>query len=183
MPRFCRFLCGPRVTVRPQVISGPASPGQHVWTGSRARSTSSPSHTMSWHGADAALLRRHVEHLHEHRPRVAPGVDEALRRLGLLQEREQPADVAQRRLPVAGSAPIAARRARGVPNRLPSTGIVAPLGPRNRRRILEQQRRAAARATRDRRAPSSRAADRPRRATRFSSPSASSCAMKSRRSR
>ena len=34
---------GPRVTVRPQVISGPASPGQQVCIGSRARSTSPPS--------------------------------------------------------------------------------------------------------------------------------------------
>ena len=28
MPRFCRALCGPRVTVSPHVINGPASPGQ-----------------------------------------------------------------------------------------------------------------------------------------------------------
>ncbi|MNY70784.1 hypothetical protein D3C86_2089890 [compost metagenome] len=44
-------MFGPRVTVRPQVISCATSPGQQCWIGSRARSTSSPSHTMSWHGA------------------------------------------------------------------------------------------------------------------------------------
>ncbi len=31
MPRFCRVLWGPRVTVNPQVINGPMSPGQQVW--------------------------------------------------------------------------------------------------------------------------------------------------------
>ena len=38
LPRLVR----PRVTVRPQVISGPASPGQQVWIGKRARSTAVP---------------------------------------------------------------------------------------------------------------------------------------------
>ena len=47
-----RVFSGPRVTVRPQVISGPASPGQQVWIGRRPRSTSAPSQTTSWHGAD-----------------------------------------------------------------------------------------------------------------------------------
>jgi len=51
MPRFCRAFSGPRVTTRPQVISGPASPGQQVWIGSRERSTSLPSQTISWQGA------------------------------------------------------------------------------------------------------------------------------------
>jgi hypothetical protein len=45
-------LSGPRVTVRPQVSSGPTSAGQHVCTGRRARSTSFPSQTTSWQGAD-----------------------------------------------------------------------------------------------------------------------------------
>ena len=96
MPRFCRALCGPRVTVSPQVISGPASPGQHVCTGSRARSTAVPSHTISWHGARPQLLRRHVHHLQEHGPRVLPRVLQAFRRLRFLEEREELADVAQR---------------------------------------------------------------------------------------
>ena len=90
-------MCGPRVTVSPQVISGPTSSGQQVCTGRRARSTSSPSHTISWHGARASLLRRHVHHLQEERPRVLPRILQALRRLGLLEEREQLADFAQRR--------------------------------------------------------------------------------------
>src|SRR2546427_520798 len=32
-------------------MSGPASSGQHVWIGRRARATSLPSHTTCWHGA------------------------------------------------------------------------------------------------------------------------------------
>ena len=51
-------------------MSGPASPGQQVCTGRRARSTSLPSQTISWQGADCALLRRHVQHLLEQRQLV-----------------------------------------------------------------------------------------------------------------
>ena len=72
------LLCGPRVTVRPHVISGPASPGQQVWTGRRARSTSLPSHTISWHGADDRSFGAMSQHLHEHRARVLPRVLQAL---------------------------------------------------------------------------------------------------------
>ena len=43
-----------------------------------------------------AFLRRHVHDLQEHRPRVLPRVLQSLRRLGLLEEREEPADFAQR---------------------------------------------------------------------------------------
>ena len=65
MPRFCRVLFGPRVTVRPQVISGATSPGQQVCIGRRARSTSAPSHTISWHGADERSFGAMLQHLHE----------------------------------------------------------------------------------------------------------------------
>ena len=51
MPRFWRGLFGPRVTTKPQVISGATSPGQQVWIGSLPKSTSAPSHTTSWQGA------------------------------------------------------------------------------------------------------------------------------------
>src|SRR5256885_18870 len=54
MPRFRRALCGPRVTVNPHVMRGPASSGQHVWIGRRARSASFPSQTTCWHGAPSA---------------------------------------------------------------------------------------------------------------------------------
>ena len=43
-----------------------------------------------------ALLRRHVHDLQEHRPRILPRVLQSLGRLGLLEEREQLADFAQR---------------------------------------------------------------------------------------
>ena len=45
----------------------------------------------------ASLLRRHVHDLQEERPRVLPRILQALRRLRLLEEREQLADFAQRR--------------------------------------------------------------------------------------
>ena len=149
-------------------MSGATSPGQQVCTGSRARSTSAPSHTTSWHGAGAALLRRHVEHLHEHRPRGLPGVLEALRRLGLLQEREQLADLAQRVAPVvafdAHRARDALRRAEQVAeHRDRAAGRRAEVAFR----LLEQQRGTAGLAARDRRARSSRASDRLGSATRF----------------
>ncbi len=53
-----------------------------------------PHDLLAWRRA--ALLGRHVHHLQEHGPRVLPRVLQALRRLGLLQEREQLADFAQR---------------------------------------------------------------------------------------
>ena len=56
------------------------------------------------------LLRRHLHHLHEQRPRVLPRVLQALRRLGLLQEREQLADLAQRRDRLLAHAERDARR-------------------------------------------------------------------------
>ena len=92
---LARSCCGPRVTVRPQVISGPASPGQQVWIGRRARSTSLPSHTISWHGGALHRLRRHVPHRLRQREQLAR-VLQPLRRLRLLQRGKQPAHVAQR---------------------------------------------------------------------------------------
>ena len=96
MPRFWRVLCGPRVTVRPQVISGPASPGQQVWTGSLERSTvvAFPDDLLARRARHH--FRRHVQHLLQHRQFV-PGVLQSLRRLGFLQVGEQLADFAQRR--------------------------------------------------------------------------------------
>src|SRR5207344_2262295 len=44
-----------------------------------------------------SLLRCHVQHLHEYRPRVLPRVLQAFRRIGFLEKREQLADLAQRR--------------------------------------------------------------------------------------
>ena len=145
--------CGPRVTTRPQVMSGPASPGQQVWIGRRAE-------------IDVVAF-----------PARSPGRARARRAFGAmsstcLQQRQLVPRVAQ--APAAARAPSgtrAARRSRaaprpiasapmpsatrcGVPNRLPSTGIVWPVG------LLEQQRRPAAPSARGRRSRSSRAADR-----------------------
>ncbi len=89
----------------------------------------------------APLLRRHVHHLHEHRPRVLPRVLQPLRRLGLLEEREQLADFAQRLDGLlAHPQRDAPRRAEEVAEhrnpRAPARSIEAL-------RLLEQQRRAA----------------------------------------
>ena len=96
MPRFWRGLFGPRVTVSPQVISGPASPGQQVWIGRRDRSTSAPSQTISWHGALERSLGAMSKHLLQYR-QLVPGIFQSARRIGLLQIGEQLADFAQRR--------------------------------------------------------------------------------------
>src|SRR3989338_2145775 len=56
MPRFWRGLFGPLVTTSPQVISGAISPGQQCWIGNLPRSTSAPSHTISWQGAEETTL-------------------------------------------------------------------------------------------------------------------------------
>ena len=161
MPRFCRALCGPRVTVRPQVISGPASPGQQVCTGRRARSTSAPSQDDLLAGGGRALLRRHVDHLHEHRPRVLPGVLQALRRLGLLQEGEQPADFAQRGDRLLAHAQRHALAACRTGCRAPGcAGVRAHHRSPSASRTATRVRRPSAP---DRRSRSSRAGDRPRR--------------------
>jgi hypothetical protein len=48
MPRFCRALCGPRVTTSPQVISGATSPGQQCWIGRLGQiDLVAPCHTTS----------------------------------------------------------------------------------------------------------------------------------------
>ena len=78
-------------------MSGPASPGQQVCTGRRARSTSLPSHTISWHGADFRSFGAICITCMNSGPRVLPRILQALRRLRLLEEREQLADFAQRR--------------------------------------------------------------------------------------
>ena len=77
-------------------MSGPASPGQQVCTGKRARSTSPPSQTISWHGADFRSFGAICITCMNSGPRVLPRILQALRRLRLLQEREQLADFAQR---------------------------------------------------------------------------------------
>ena len=85
MPRFWRRRdpgspCGPRVITSPQVMSGPASSGQQVCTGSRPRSTSGPSTTTSRHGARDVSAGRIVQTERAGRPfpiAVALGADPA----------------------------------------------------------------------------------------------------------
>ena len=95
MPRFWRVLFGPRVTVRPHVTSGPASPGQQVWIGRRVRSTSLPSHTISWHGGELTVFGA-MSHTAFASDSSFARVLQTLRRLRFLQRGQQPSDVAQR---------------------------------------------------------------------------------------
>ncbi len=97
MPRFCRALPGPRVTVRPQVISatGIARPARLHRQPRKIDIGALPHDFLA--RRRAALLGHHVHHLQEDGPRVLPRVLQPLGRLGLLQEREQLADFAQSR--------------------------------------------------------------------------------------
>ena len=56
MPRFWRGLPGPRVTTKPQVIRGAASPGQQCWMGRASRSTLSAGISTSRQGPLALTL-------------------------------------------------------------------------------------------------------------------------------
>ena len=125
-------------------------------------------------GRRRSLLRRHVHHLHEHRPRVLPrvacsplGGSGSLRKASSLPTSRSAVDGLLRPCPAP---PAAACR----------TDCRAPAssGPSASRTAAPGRRRAA----RGRRSRSSRAADRPPRAMRFSRPRRSSCATKSRRS-
>ena len=151
-----------------------ASPGQQVCTGSRARSTSSPSqHDLLARRAEHRL-RRHVEHLHAaaascpRRPSALAAARAPSGTRAACRSRAAPRP--------SSSTPIASATRRGVPNRLPSTGIACPVGRSNssagppafstRSQISVISRRGSTSA-----------------AMRFSSPRASSWARKSRRSR
>ncbi len=110
---------GPLVTTSGQVISGAGSPGQQVWIGSVPRSISSPVSTTSWQGALPTVfgfIASTVFEQRQHLQRLAP----AAGRLGLLQEGQRLADLAQL-VRARGSMPQATRST--VPNRLTSTGM------------------------------------------------------------
>jgi hypothetical protein len=81
-------------------------------------------------------LGRHVEHLLEDR-QLVPGVLEALRRLGLLEEGQQLAHLAQRALPVVAALAHAQRHPLGRAEEVGEHRHRMALG------VLEQDRRAA----------------------------------------
>ena len=116
---------------------------------------------------------------HEHRPRVLPRVLEALGRLGLLEEREQLADLAQRAAPVvARPRPWRAPRAAACRTDCPArASCAARSGCSNSSAGPPALQHAVADLGH------LEPWDRPVARMRFSSPRASSCAMKSRRSR
>src|SRR4030066_107926 len=124
MPRFWRSLYGPRVTVSPQVISGPASPGQQVWIGNMARSTSSASINTSWQGALFTTLAGMLSTC----LKVGSFSHRSLKPFGGSGSFRYASSRPMSRKAATDSAPIPRATRSGVPNRLPCTGIVWPLG-------------------------------------------------------
>src|SRR5882672_5008331 len=177
MPRFRRFLRGPRVTVNPHVMSGPASSGQHVWIGRRARSTSFPSHTTCWHGApEISFGAMCITCLPIGIQRSTTSRNPLGGSGSLRNARSFPTSRSASRGSAPASAPMASATRRVVPNRLPSTGITWPLGFSNNRAGPP------ALSTRSQTSVISSFGSTSAR-TRFSSPVRSSCDRKSRRSR
>jgi hypothetical protein len=132
MPRFWRDLFGPRVMTSPQVMSGATSPGQQCCTGRRARSTSAPSHTTSWQGAELATLGVMCHSVLSRPPRPSMSL-KPLGASGSLRLASSSPNVRSSR---TSATPMARATRAVVPNKLPSTGIAVAGG------LLEQQRRA-----------------------------------------
>src|SRR2546423_6873943 len=177
MPRFRRALCGPRVTVNPHVMRGPASSGQHVWIGRRARSASFPSHTTCWHGApETSFGAMCITCLPIGIQRSSTSRNPLGGSGSLRNARSFPTSRSVSRGSAPISPPMARATRRVVPNRLPSTGITWPLGFSNNRAGPP------ALSTRSHTSVISSFGSTSAR-TRFSSPARSSCDTKSRRSR
>src|SRR6266513_3370699 len=134
MPRFRRALCGPRVTVNPHVMRGPASSGQHVWIGRRARSASFPSHTTCWHGApETSFGAMCITCLPIGIQRSSTSRNPLGGSGSLRNARSFPTSRSVSRGSTPISPPMARATRRVVSNRLPSTGITWPLGFSNSR--------------------------------------------------
>ena len=172
MPRFCRALCGPWVMTSPQVMSGATSPGQQCWMGRRAKSTSAPSHTTSW---QAALRSSLGAMFHRVLTRALMPIS-SLKPLGASGSLSMASTWPNLRTSLTSATPMPRATRRGVPNRLPSTGMLWPLGFSNSRAGPP------ARRVRSHRAVISRCGETDA-LTRLSSPSCSNWAMNSRRSR
>src|SRR6266496_3087364 len=176
MPRFWRALRGPRVTVSPQVMSGPASSGQQVWIGRGERSISLPSHTTCWHGArEISFGAMCITCLPIGIQRSSTSRNPVGGSGSLRNARSFPMSRSASRGSAPISAPMASATRRTVPNRLPSTGIVWPLG------FSKSSAGPPALSTRSQTSVISSFGSTSAR-TRFSSPARSSCDRKSRRS-
>src|SRR5688572_12614425 len=175
MPRFWRRRPGPRVTVSPHVMSGATSPGQQVCTGSRPRSTSEPSSTISWHGA-ALTKRGSIASTCFNSGSLSQASFHPFGGSGSLSIASSTPSSRNAFVGSGSSTPMPSATRFTVPNRLPSTGRAYPLGFSNssagppalstRSQISVISSRGSTVA-----------------ATRFSSPRASSWARKSRKSR
>ena len=134
MPRFWRVLFGPRVTVSPQVINGATSPGQQCWIGRRVMSTSLPSITTSWQGADDTCLGDMVSTCFSRgsfsqaslKPLGGSGS------LSMASTWPTSRNFLSASASVATFCPMPSATRRTVPNRLPSTGVSKPVGFSNR---------------------------------------------------
>src|SRR6266853_59527 len=158
-------------------MSGPASSGQHVWIGRRARSTSFPSHTTCWHGApEISFGAMCITCLPIGIQRSTTSRNPLGGSGSLRNARSLPTSRSASRGSAPASAPMASATRRVVPNKLPSTGITWPLGFSNNR--------AGPPAFSTRSQPSVISSFGSTSArTRVSSPARSSCDRKSRRSR
>src|SRR5436309_15002091 len=158
-------------------MSGPASSGQHVWIGRRARSTSPPSHTTCLHGApDISLGAMCITCLPIGIQRSSTSRNPLGGSGSLRNASSFPTSRSVSRGSAPGSAPMARATRRVVPNRLPSTGVVWPLGFSNSKAgppVLSTRSQTSVISSFG--STSAR--------TRFSSPARSSCDRKSRRSR
>src|SRR3989338_389405 len=170
MPRFWRGLLGPRVTTSPQVISGATSPGQQCWIGSLPRSTSAPSHTTSWHGSEETTLGDMESTCFN----IGHFSQASFSPLGGSGSFRNASSLPTSRNAWVLSSPIPNATRRGVPNRLARTGMLCPAGFSN------SNAGPCARSTRSHISVISRCGETGAE-TRLSSPSFSSCAMKSRR--
>jgi hypothetical protein len=113
--------------VRPQVISGPASPGQQVWIGSLPRSTSLPSHTISWQGGALTVLGAMSQTAFASDTSLPASLSPLGGSGSLSAESRRPtsrndSSAAPSPSPACASIPMPSATRRGVPNRLPRTG-------------------------------------------------------------
>src|SRR2546428_3359373 len=158
-------------------MSGPASSGQHVWMGRRARSTSFPSHTTCWQGAlEISFGAMCITCLPIGIQRSSTSRNPLGGSGSLRNARSFPMSRSVSRGSAPVSPPMASATRRVVPNRLPSTGVVWPLGFSNSKAgppVLSTRSQTSVISSFG--STSAR--------TRFSSPARSSCDRKSRRSR
>ncbi len=104
------------------------SPGQRCWISKRAKSTSSPSHPISWRPPARTSVGA-ISHKDFHKDfSMEPSPDASLKPSGASGSFRIAGNWPIRRDWPTSSAPMPSAARRGAPNRLASTGIVCALG-------------------------------------------------------